>query len=176
MTMERFDLYDSNRRFTGRTIARGEDVPDGLRRLVVHICVFNSKGEMLIQQRQSFKDGWPNLWDVTVGGGVQAGETTQQAAHRELLEELGLAYDFEDEAPMLTTTFRKGFDDVYIIHAEPDFSSLRLQPEEVQAVRWAGLDEVLAMIESGTFIPYSRPFMEYIFFRHDHWGNFDTDK
>ena len=174
--MERFDLYDSRRRFTGRTIARGEDVPDGLRRLVVHVCVFNPRGEMLIQQRQSFKEGWPNLWDVSVGGGVQAGETTQQAARRELQEELGLEFDFENETPMLTTTFRKGFDDLYIIHLEPDLDSLRLQPEEVQAVRWAGRDEVLAMIENGTFIPYSRPFMEYVFFRHDHWGNFDTDK
>ena len=174
--MEHFDLYDSRRRFTGRTIARGEDIPDGLRRLVVHVCVFNAKGEMLIQQRQFFKDGWPNLWDVSVGGGVQAGETTQQAARRELQEELGLEFDFENETPMLTTTFRKGFDDLYIIHLEPDLDSLRLQPEEVQAVRWAGRDEVLAMIENGTFIPYSRPFMEYVFFRHDHWGNFDTDK
>ena len=174
--MERFDLYDSRRRFTGRTIARGEDVPDGLRRLVVHVCVFNQKGEMLIQQRQPFKEGWPNLWDVSVGGGVQAGESTQQAAQRELQEELGLEFDFENETPMLTTTFRKGFDDLYIIHLEPDLDTLRLQPEEVQAVRWAGRDEVLAMIENGTFIPYSRPFMEYVFFRHDHWGNFDTDK
>ena len=174
--MERFDLYDPHRRFTGRTIARGEDVPDGLRRLVVHVCVFNRKGEMLIQQRQSFKEGWPNLWDVSVGGGVQAGETTQQAARRELQEELGLEFDFENETPMLTTTFRKGFDDIYIIHAEPDLNSLRLQPEEVQTVKWAGKGEVLAMIESGTFIPYSRPLMEYIFFRHDHWGNFDTGK
>ena len=174
--MERFDLYDSRRRFTGRTIARGEDVPDGLRRLVVHVCVFNPRGEMLIQQRQSFKEGWPNLWDVSVGGGVQAGETTQQAARRELQEELGLEFDFENETPMLTTTFRKGFDDLYVIHLEPDLDTLRLQPEEVQAVRWAGKDEVLAMIETGTFIPYSRPFMEYVFFRHDHWGNFDTDK
>ena len=174
--MERFDLYDSHRRFTGRTIARGKDVPDGLRRLVVHVCVFNAKGEMLIQQRQPFKEGWPNLWDVSVGGGVQAGETTQQAARRELQEELGLEFDFENETPMLTTTFRKGFDDIYIIHAEPDLNSLRLQPEEVQAVRWAGKDEIVTMIESGTFIPYSRPLMEYIFFRHDHWGNFDTSK
>ena len=174
--MERFDLYDSCRRFTGRTIARGEDVPEGLRRLVVHVCVFNQKGEMLIQQRQPFKEGWPNLWDVSVGGGVRAGESTRQAARRELMEELGLEFDFDNEAPVLTTTFRKGFDDLYIIHLEPDLDTLRLQPEEVQAVRWASRDEVLSMIERGIFIPYSRPLMEYIFFRHDHWGNFDTDK
>ena len=173
--MERFDLYDSGRRFTGCTIARGEDVPEGLRRLVVHVCVFNQKGQMLIQKRQSFKAGWPNMWDISMGGGVQAGETTQQAARRELWEELGLDFDFEDQVPAVTTTFRKGFDDIYIIHAEPNPDALRLQPEEVQAVRWASLDEVLAMIDSGTFIPYHRALMEYLFFRQDHWGNFDTD-
>ena len=173
--MERFDLYDARRRFTGRTIARGEDVPDGLRRLVVHVCIFNSRGEMLIQQRQSFKTGWPNMWDISMGGGVQAGETTQQAARRELMEELGLDFDFEEQVPAVTTTFRKGFDDIFIICAEPDLNTLRLQPEEVQAVRWAGLDEVLSMIENGTFIPYCHPLMEYLFFRRDHWGNFVTD-
>lgn len=173
--MERFDLYDSHRRFTGRTISRSESVPEGFRRLVVHVCVFNSNGQMLIQQRQPWKEGWPNLWDISVGGGVQSGETTQQAAHRELLEELGLDHDFEDEAPALTTTFLKGYDDVYMIQADPDLSALRLQPEEVQAVRWASLPDILAMIDDGSFIPYSRPFMEYVFFRHDHWGNFDMD-
>ena len=173
--MERFDLYDARRRFTGRTIARGEDVPDGLRRLVVHVCIFNQKGQILIQQRQRFKAGWPNMWDISMGGGVQAGETTQQAARRELMEELGLDFDFEDQVPAVTTTFRKGFDDIFIIHLEPDLDTLRLQPEEVQAVRWADLAEVLSMIENGTFIPYCRPLMEYLFFCRDHWGNFDTD-
>ena len=174
--MELWDLYDRDRNPTGEFHQRGTPVPEGRYHIVIHVVIFNSRGEMLIQQRQPFKEGWPNLWDVSVGGGVQAGETTQQAARRELQEELGLEFDFENETPMLTTTFRKGFDDFYIIHLEPDLDTLRLQPEEVQAVRWANKDEVLAMIENGTFSPYSRPFMEYVFFRHDHWGNFDTDK
>lgn len=59
----------------------------GTYHLVVHVCVFNQKGEMLIQQRQPFKQGWPNLWDVTMGGSALAGETSQQAAMRELKEE-----------------------------------------------------------------------------------------
>ena len=47
---------------------RGEPMKDGDYHLVVHICIFNTDGKMLIQQRQPFKDGWSNLWDITVGG------------------------------------------------------------------------------------------------------------
>lgn len=66
--MELFDLYTENRELTGKTMERGGTVPEGLYRLVVHICVFNSRGEMLIQRRQPFKAGWPGLWDISVGG------------------------------------------------------------------------------------------------------------
>lgn len=150
---------------------RGEDVPDGCWRLVVHICVFNPAGQLLIQQRQPFKKGWPNLWDVTVGGAVCAGESSQQGAHRELKEELGLDMDFTGTVPAFSSTFTGGFDDIYIVHAEPELSSLRLQEEEVQAVRWAGKEEILSMIDSGTFIPYGKGFFEYLFYRSNHRGN-----
>lgn len=174
--MELFDLYDTARRPTGETMVRGTAVPAGKYRLVVHVCIFNSRGEMLIQQRQSYKDGWPNLWDVSVGGSVTAGETSQQGAHRELLEELGLDVDFTAMAPVLTTTFTGGFDDIYVLTMDLDPAALTLQESEVQAARWASETEILDMIEHKNFIPYSRPFMEYLFFRRNHGGNFDTDR
>ena len=173
--MELFDLYNEQRQPTGENMVRGGAVPAGRYRLVVHICVFNSNGQLLIQQRQPFKKGWSNMWDVTVGGAVTAGETRQQGAHRELLEELGLDVDFEGAVPAFSTTFQGGFDDIYILRRDVDVSALHLQPEEVQAVKWAGKDEILAMIGNQTFIPYSKAFVEYLFFRSNHWGNFDTD-
>ena len=174
--MECFDLYSEHRQQTGETLVRGTQTPAGRYRLVVHICIFNSNGELLIQQRQPFKKGWSNLWDVTVGGAVTAGETSQQGAHRELLEELGLDVDFEGSVPAFTSTFQGGFDDIYLLRRDVDISELQLQPEEVQAAKWAGKDEILAMIDNKTFIPYSKAFMEYLFFRSGHWGNFDTDQ
>ena len=173
--MEFFDLYDQYRRPTGETMVRGTAVPAGRYRLVVHICIFNSEGQLLIQQRQPFKKSWSNLWDISVGGAVIAGETSQQGAHRELLEELGLDVDFEDTVPSFITTFHRGFDDIYILHRDVALSELRLQAEEVQAAKWAGKEEILAMIDSGAFIPYSKAFMEYLFFRSGHSGNFQID-
>ena len=74
--MEVIDLYDRNRQLLNETAVRGEKLPKGRYRLVVHICLFNEKDEMLIQQRQTTQKHFPNMWDLTVGGQVSAGETS----------------------------------------------------------------------------------------------------
>lgn len=134
--MELFDLYDDERKFTGETIERGKPLPENRYHLVIHICIFNSDGKMLIQQRQPFKKSFPGKWDVSVGGSAVAGENSRQAASRELYEELGISHDFLHDRPMLTVHFERGFDDVYVIHKDIAVSELKLQPEEVQAAKW----------------------------------------
>ena len=100
--MELFDLYTADRVKTGRTMVRGGQTPEGFYRLVVHVCIFNLEGKMLIQQRQPFKKGWSNLWDVTVGGSAISGDSSRSAAERETLEELGLSIDLTDIRPTMT--------------------------------------------------------------------------
>lgn len=111
--MELFDLYTSDRQKTDRTMVRGEPTPEGCYRLVVHVCIFDSEGRMLIQQRQPFKKGWSNLWDVSVGGSAISGDSSQSAAERETLEELGLRIDPSAVRPSLTIHWEHGFDDYY---------------------------------------------------------------
>ena len=152
--MEYWDVYDINRIKTGKTMIRGSEFEDNAYHLVVHVCIFNNKGEMLIQQRQPFKEGWPNMWDISVGGSAVAGDTSQTAAEREVLEEIGLKLALNGIRPHLTINFDRGFDDIYLIEKNVDINELILQPEEVQAVKWAGRDEIIAMIEKGDFIPY----------------------
>ena len=88
--MEKFDLYDENRNKLNITINRGDKLPENTYRLVVHLIIFNSKGEMLIQQRHPHKKNWPSLWDISVGGCVTAGETSVEAMIRETIEEIGI--------------------------------------------------------------------------------------
>ncbi|MBR5345503.1 MAG: NUDIX domain-containing protein [Clostridia bacterium] len=166
--MELFDLYTVDRQKTGRTMVRGEPTPEGFFRLVVHVCIFDAEGRMLIQQRQPFKRGWSNLWDVTVGGCAVSGDTSQSAAERELREELGLSVDFSSAYPTFSLNWGHGFDDYYVLTREVDLDSLKLQYEEVQAVRWATLDEILGMIDDGRFIPYEKSLIELLFFRRNH--------
>ena len=166
--MEIWDLYTSDRISTGQTIVRGATIPKGMFRLVVHLCIFNAKGQMMIQQRQVNKSGWPNLWDLTVGGHVQAGETSCMAAERETMEELGLRVSLEGKRPAITPTFENGFDDIYTLEMEVDLEELRLQEEEVQAVRWADYDEIMEMIDAETFIPYHKSLIDLLFFLRNH--------
>jgi len=161
--MEFWDLYDKNRTFTGKKIVRGESIPYGFYHLVVHVCIFNSKNQMLIQQRQPFKRGWSNMWDLSVGGSAQAGDTSRLAAEREVYEELGLKVDLSDQRPAITVPFHVGYDDIYIIESDIDLCDLNLQYEEVQAVKWASEEDILKMIDEETFIPYHKPLISLLF-------------
>lgn len=152
--MELWDIYDKNRILTGRTIERGNKLKKDNFHLVVHVCIFNSKNEMLIQQRQPWKEGWPNMWDITVGGSALAGESSHEAAERETLEEIGYKINLSNERPFFTINFEAGFDDYYLVEKEIDIESLILQYEEVQAVKWASREEVLQLIEEEKFINY----------------------
>ena len=168
--MEIWDLYDRDRRPTGETHERGKPLPKGRYHMVVHVVIFSTKGEMLIQQRQPFKAGWPNLWDITVGGSAIAGDNSRTAAQRETMEELGLPLDLSAEQPRLTVPFDVGFDDIYIITKDVDLTALHLQESEVQSVKWADEAEILAMLAEGRFIPYHRAFIELLFALKDARG------
>ena len=62
--MELFDIYDQERRLTGRAAERGTKLSVGDFRLVVNLSILNSDNQLLIQKRQPFKEGWPNMWDT----------------------------------------------------------------------------------------------------------------
>ena len=170
---EEWDLYDIHRVKTGETIERGKPIPPGRYHLVIHVCVFGSDGRMLIQQRQPFKEGWSNMWDVTVGGSAVAGDTSQTAAEREVMEEIGLPISLDGERPRLTVNFDVGFDDIWCVKRDVDISALKLQEEEVQAVKWATKEEILAMIDSGEFIPYHKSLIDLFFLYSGQTGTFN---
>ena len=97
-------MYDEDRRPTGETAERFGGFPDGGLHLVVHVCVFDRRGRMLIQRRQETKAAWPGRWDLSAGGCALAGESSRQAASRER-EELGFDPALEGVRPALTVNF-----------------------------------------------------------------------
>ena len=96
-----------------------------------------------------------------------AGETSRDAAERELKEELGVHLSFKQRIPSLTLSYEDGFDDIYLIREDIDPDQVVMQEEEVQAVRYADENEVLQMMGEGKFIPYHPSLIDLLFFLKD---------
>ena len=87
---------------------------------VVHLHVFNSKGDLYLQKRPDWKDIQPGKWDTAVGGHIDLGESVEQALHREVKGEIGITdytperlkhYVFEsDKEKELVFVFRTVYD------------------------------------------------------------------
>jgi isopentenyldiphosphate isomerase len=125
-----------------------------LRHRVVFIAVVATDGRLLVHRRSADKDLWPGRWDIAVGGVVASGESYDDAARRELAEELGV----DDVAPTPVATGRFADDDVdlvghcfRVVHDGP----FRFADGEVVEARWvdpAGLADLLATVP---FVPDS---------------------
>ena len=161
--MEWMDVYDEERQKTGRTMERAQQPAPGDHRTVVHLCVFNRHGQLLIQQRSKEKHSYPLRWDVTAAGAVDAGETSRQAAERELREELGYSLSLAGIRPVMTVNFPGGFDDFFVVEREIATEELTLQTEEVCAAAWVDLAAAETMIRNREFCPYPPGFLTVLY-------------
>ena len=152
--MELLDIYDKYRHKTGRTHERGNPIKEGDNHIVVHIWIINDKGEFLIQKRQPWKIGWPNMWDGSAAGSVISRETSKEAAIRETKEELGIDLDISKAEILFTVRFSRGFDDIWLVRQNVDNNDLKLQYEEVADAKWVSYNEIKQMVQRGEFIEY----------------------
>jgi isopentenyl-diphosphate delta-isomerase type 1 len=87
---EIFDIVDGNDQVIGKA-RRGE--VHGNKYLIhrsIGVIVVNDKGEIFLQQRSNTKDTDPLKWTISVSGHVERGDTYENAAKRELQEEIGI--------------------------------------------------------------------------------------
>jgi isopentenyldiphosphate isomerase len=90
MEDEYLDILDESGEFTGRTCLKSVAHKIGYFHPTIHVWFYTTRAEVLLQKRGSEKLTFPNYWDVSVAGHVGAGEAIEEAAVREVLEEIGL--------------------------------------------------------------------------------------
>lgn len=145
---EYWDVLDGSRRPTGRTVRKGEPLAEGECHLLVAVYTFSPEGELLTTLRDSKKYYWPGMWECT-GGSALAGEDSETAARRELLEETGLC---EVELHFLGSgQMEMCYIDCYLAVAPKQ--ELTLQEQEVAGYRWVKEEEYRALCRAGSFVP-----------------------
>ena len=143
--MEYWDLYDRNRLPLGRTHLRGTPCANGEFHLVVSIWTVDSSGNILLTLRDPIKESYPNHWENT-GGSALAGETSLQAAVRELEEETGIVATEAELRFLATEITRDTFVDHYFLRRDLPLSEILLQKGETADARWVTLEQLDAMV------------------------------
>ena len=158
--MEYNDVYDENRRWTGRVHRRGTPWRRGDYGLVVCVWVHDGKGNLLMTHRakgKSFAGTWENS-----GGAAKAGETSRQAISRELFEETGIRAKPEDFALLGSQLDGKTHFDHYCLKADVPLGDIVLLPGETDGAQWVNFETVRQMIRSRAIHPViGRQFLKY---------------
>ena len=91
---EIFPVVDTDGRVMGKASRRECHNGSKILHPVVHLQLFNSRGDLYLQKRALHKDIQPGKWDTAVGGHIDYGESVKNALRREAREELGIT-DFQ---------------------------------------------------------------------------------
>ena len=145
--MEYFDLYSINREPLGRKVQRGAPIPFGEYHIVVQVMTVNKNGEILLTQRVPEKTSG-GKWECS-GGCAVVGETSREAACRELFEETGIRArpeELQHEWTMVTESMLRDF---YILVRDVPLSALKLQSAEVCAAKWVSFERLCEMVQNG---------------------------
>lgn len=144
--MEYNDIYDAQRKPTGRLHRRGTPWKNGEYGLVVCVWVYDGKGNLLMTRRASEKS-FPGTWENS-GGAAKAGENSLQAITRELREETGIHAQPEEFELLCSDRDRNCHYDFYCLRREIPIEQVVLQPGETDGAKWVTFDQVHEMIEN----------------------------
>ena len=153
---ERFDVLNKYGQFTGKTATRSECHKKGLWHRAVYAFIVDKDFNILLQKRSATKDLWPNKWDVTIGGHVDAGELGRQAIIRECKEELGLDIQDNEIKFLVSSTsvykkegyYNKHYDEGYLIIKKVDTKELKINKDEVSDIKYFKADEILDRVNN----------------------------
>lgn len=163
--MEFIDVLDDKGNKTGIVRNRELIYKNGNWHKTVHIWLLNPKKELLIQKRAKNKQTFPNLWAISIAGHVMSGETSLEAAIREIKEEIGIdinsntlkhIFSVKRNQPYKNSTLHV-HDDVYLLEYDLDIDKAKLQREELTDIKFINYLELEQNLlnKNPEYVPYS---------------------
>ena len=168
---EYLDILDKTGKPLGEAHPKSEVHQHGYYHNTVHVWFYTDKGDILLAQRSFKKAICPGLWDVSVAGHVDSGETLEAAASREVWEEIGLKINPKELKKIgVFECFQKydfgisdfEFHHTYLHKLTIPLNELKPQPEEVEALKLVSLERFSYYIENigeaNHFVPSNKAY------------------
>lgn len=151
---ELVERVDDQDRATGEVVSRSRAVREGwLHRVAVTVCR-DTRGRVLVHRRAEHLSRFPGRYEAVIGGAVTVGETYEQAAAREIAEELGVR---ARPRPLFTFLNRGGLSPHWLgVHEAVVPDAVTIAPEEIA---WHGrltVPELRSALAEWPFTPDSQ--------------------
>jgi len=148
---EWIEIVDSKGNYTGQIMEKEEAHDRNLLHNEVAVFVINDKRQVLLQKRSANKKFNPNKWALCAGH-VDANESLESAALRELKEELGLDISKENLIPFAEREFtiqdsNSHVTYFYYVKSNQKSNEFIIQKEELSEVEWFDFDDVIDKIK-----------------------------
>lgn len=122
-------------------------------RIAVTICR-DREGRILVLRRAQTLSRFPGYYDMLVGGAVDVGESYEEAAARELTEELGVRVPVRFLFKFL---HRDGISPIWLgVHEAVVPEPLVPDPEEIDWRTWLTASELRGVVDQWCFVPGGR--------------------
>ena len=168
MPDELIDIVDEQNNLTGEKKLKSEAHKNGLWHRSVHVWIYNSKGEIMLQLRAKEKILFPNVWDISAAGHIGAGEEPIVSGLREVEEEISLKivkedlqfFDIRSEQQICNDVVNNEFDYIYLLKFDGDITKLKLQKDEVQKIKFFSTEELIIDLEQNPnkYLPHQKEY------------------
>ena len=173
---ELIDIADEHGTLLGHTELKSIIHQKGYYHHTTHIWFYTKNGEILLSQRSAKKTICPLMWDVSVAGHIDAGETPAQGGIRETKEEIGLDITkqelikigvFECFQSYSYGVIDNEFHNTFISELKVPITELIPQEEEVEALKLVSLNEFDALIKNienngNHFVPSNKSYYLFV--------------
>ena len=172
---ELIDIIDSDGEPLGTSALKSIIHEKGYYHNTAHIWFYTNNGEILLSQRSAKKIICPLMWDVSVAGHIDAGESVETGAIRETKEEINLTISEKDLHKVgvfkCCQSYDNGINDnefhhTFICELKVSLSELKPQEEEVEALKLVSIDEFKSILKNiganNHFVPSNKAYYEVV--------------
>jgi len=157
--MEIWDLYDEQGNKTGETWERSRayEIPAGRYHIVCDVLIRHRDGDFLLTLRDSRKEMYPGCWEASAGGSALAGETPEEGARREMLEETGLKAEQLELIGITRKPETRSAVYAFIAVADCEKEDVKLQEGETADYQWIEPSSFLRLIREEPVLAIQYP-------------------